>query len=549
MAEPSPQEREAWLRQVRARLAQEQESKGNGAAHKPTIEVIAGERPLAADRGMQALMTAGVKFYQRGVALVRVALVKAKNTDGEAFEVPGIVSVTDAFLGRALGQSANWRRFDKRSHKSVAIDPPPPVVKQILHMAGEWPFAPLSGIIQCPTLRRDGSLLATEGYDEATGLLLVSNVKLSTIGETRMDAEAALDLLDELLIEFPFVDGKDRSVALSMILTATLRAAFDVAPMHLVVAPRAGTGKSYLADVASMISTGDRCAVQAASPRAEETEKRLISAALSGSPIIALDNCRDLLEGDFLCQMTERPLLKLRPLGTSEQHRIPNTFTVFANGNNTRVANDVVRRTIRCALDANCEKPEERTFKSDPLAKIIADRGKYVTACLSIVCAYIAEGRPNKLPPLASYGGWSAAVREPLVWLGCADPVGTMQELHTEDPKAADQHAVFKAWKSAIGVDFDKHRRRATTKEVIQAAAPNTELREALLSVAGQRFGSDIDPTKLGQWLCRQENSIAGGCKLLVDRSDVARPRWYLVPQDSSVVSPPIPSAGDAPPM
>jgi putative DNA primase/helicase len=302
--------------------------------------------------------------------------------------------------------------------------------------------------------------------------------------------------------------------------------------MHLVVAPRAGTGKSYLADVASMISTGDRCAVQAVSPRAEETEKRLVGAALSGSTIIALDNCRDVLEGDFLCQLTERPLLKLRPLGTSDQQSIPNTFTTFANGNNTRVANDVVRRTIRCALDAECEKPEERTFKFDPLAKIAADRGKYVSACLSIARAYIAEDRPNKLPPLASYGGWSAAVREPLVWLGCADPVGTMQELHREDPKAADQHAVFSAWKSAIGVEYDKHRRRATTKEVIQAAAVNPDLREALPSVAAQRFGSEIDPTKLGQWLCHQEKSIAAGCKLLVDRSDAARPRWYLAPQN-----------------
>jgi len=228
MAEPSLQEREEWLRSVRERHAHDQEGQqhgGNGGAHKPAIEVINGQRHLAADQGLRALVAAGVEFYQRGMALVRVALVKAKNADGEVFEAPGIVSVTDAMLGRALGQSANWQRFDKRSHKTVSIDPPPPVVKQILHMAGEWPFAPLTGIIQCPTLRRDGSLLATEGYDEATGLLLVNSIKLSTIGETRMDAVAALDLLDQLLIEFPFVDGKDRSVALSMILTATLRAA------------------------------------------------------------------------------------------------------------------------------------------------------------------------------------------------------------------------------------------------------------------------------------------------------------------------------------
>jgi hypothetical protein len=359
-------------------------------------------------------------------------------------------------------------------------------------------------------------------------LVLINSVKLPPIGETRIDAEAALDLLDELLIEFPFVEAKDLSVALSMILAPTLRAAFEVSPMHLVVAPRPGTGKSYLADVASMIATGDRCAVTAAAPNTEETEKRLVGAALSGSPIIALDNCRDLLEGEFLCQVTERPLLKLRALGKSDQHRIPNVFSFFANGNNARVADDMVRRTVRCALDANCESPEKRNFKSSPLTTIAAARGKYVAACLTIVRAYIVAGRPNKLPPLPSYEGWSSTVREPLVWLGRADPVETMQELRNEDPKGAERYAVFSAWKSAIGVEYGEHRRRVTTKEIVQKADESPELRAALLTVAAQRFGGDIDPRKLGQWLGREEKGIAAGCKLLVDRSDVARPKWYL---------------------
>jgi putative DNA primase/helicase len=528
MAESSQQEREAWVRRVRERLAHDQEGQqhgGNGGAHKPAIEVINGQRHLAADQGLRALVAAGVEFYQRGMALVRVALVKAKNADGEVFEVPGIVVVTDAILGRALGQSANWQRFDKRSQKMVAIDPPAPVVKQILDMSGQWPFAPLTGIIQCPALRRDGSLLAVEGYDEATGLVLVNSVELPPIGETRAAAEAALEMLNELLVEFPFVEAKDRAVALSMILTATLRAAFEVPPMHLVVAPRPGTGKSYLADVAAMIATGDRCAVTAASPNAEETEKRLVGAALSGSSIIVLDNCRDLLEGDFLCQITERPLLSVRALGKSDKYRIPNLFAVFANGNNAAVANDMVRRTVRCALDANCEDPEKRTFKSAPLAMIAADRGRYVAACLTIGRAYSVAGRPNRLTALPSYEEWSATVREPLIWLGCADPVATMQELRNEDPKGAERHTVFSAWKATIGVG---HGRRLLTKEIVQAAANRLELREALLVVAAQRFGNDIDPQALGRWLGREEKNIAAGCKLMIDRGDVARPKWYL---------------------
>jgi putative DNA primase/helicase len=393
----------------------------------PTITVVAGERHLAADAGIAALEAAGVAFYQRDMRIVRVAMVKAKNSSGEVLEVPGIMSVTGAILERALGQSANWWRYDGRAKKDVIIDPPKPIVHQILDMAGEWPFAPLSGIIQCPTLRRDGSLLDTEGYDETTGLVLVSSLAMPTIPAkpARADAEAALALLDGLLIEFPFVDKTSRAVALSMIITPVLRAAMETAPMHLVTAPRPGTGKSYIADVASAISTGERCAVKAASPSAEETEKRLVGSALAGHPIIALDNCRDLLQGDFLCQVTERPLLSLRALGKSDQHRIPNTFSFFANGNNIKVADDMVRRVIRCALDANCESPETRTFRSNPLAMIRANRGKYVAACLTIARAYIAAGRPirGRHYRASRNGRRSSATR----WCGWAIPIQSIR--------------------------------------------------------------------------------------------------------------------------
>src|SRR3954469_25909813 len=147
------------------------------------------------------------------------------------------------------------------------------------------------------------------------------------------------------------------------------------APMHLANAPQPGTGKSYLADLASVIATGERCAVIAFSPKPEETEKRLNGAALNGRPILALDNASGTIEGDLLCQMTERPLLELRPLGTSKMVPVANTFTVLINGNNAIVAADMVRRTIVCHLDTNMEQPEMRVFQANPLSQIRTQRG------------------------------------------------------------------------------------------------------------------------------------------------------------------------------
>src|SRR5262249_47484515 len=154
---------------------------------------------------------------------------------------------------------------------------------------------------------------------------------------TREDAIAAFQVINELLDEFPFSGNTAaaRSVALSMLMTPVLRPALAPAvPLHVATAPAGGTGKSFLADLAAMIATGERWPVLTAAAREEETEKRLHGAALSGQPVIALDNCNGTLRSEFLCQVVERPRIQVRPLGTSNTVTIPNAFTLFANGNN-----------------------------------------------------------------------------------------------------------------------------------------------------------------------------------------------------------------------
>jgi putative DNA primase/helicase len=513
----------------------EQPPRAAGNAGGPKITVKAGERHIAADQGIAALHAAGVAFYQRDRALVRVCKVKARAANGDIILVPGIAAVTPAILERALGLAAQWERFDPQKNQPVRIDPPRAVTSQIIDMFGEWPFPPIAGVIGCPTLRRDGSLLADEGYDLATGLVLISAVTMPPIqgAPTRNDAVAAAGLLDELLAEFPFADPTSKSVALSMLMTPVLRGAMTVAPMHLVRAPLSGSGKSYLADTASMIATGERVAVLSAAPNPEETEKRLIGSALAGHTIIGIDNCRETLEGDFLCQVTERPLLELRALGKSDKIHVANTFVIFANGNNVAVADDLVRRTICCSLDANVENPEGREFLRDPLAAIQRNRGSYIAACITIARAYIAAGRPGKLPPLASYEGWSDIVRSSLVWLGYPDPVDTMTKARAADPVRQDRGRAFAAWRDELGVD-----RGYTTAEIIDHAEERHSydgsrtrpvIHAVLIEVAQKHAApGQIEPRRLGRWLTKQENTIAAGLKLTVDRGDIQRPRYRL---------------------
>ena len=102
-------------------------------------------------------------------------------------------------------------------------------------------------------------------------------------------------------------------------------------------------------------------------------------------------------------------------------------------------------------LDAGIEHPETRQFKRNPKQEILADRGKYIAACLTICRAYAVAGRPNLLPQLASYGEWSDTVRSALVWLGEADPVKSQGKSHADDPEASALLTVLNEWRGVIG--------------------------------------------------------------------------------------------------
>jgi putative DNA primase/helicase len=380
-------------------------------------------------------------------------------------------------------------------------------------------------------LRPDGTILSQPGYDPDTRLILVNPPIMPTMSEspTRDEALAALRLLNSLLDEFPFVDEASRSVALSELITPVVRGAMTVAPLHVNRAPAPGSGKSYILDIASGISSGQPCPVISAGSDEFETEKRLGAALLQGQAMIAIDNLNGELRGDALCQMIERPVVDVRPLGSSRLVRIASRATLFATGNNIVLVGDLIRRVLLCSLDPNMERPELRQFKGNPFDTVLADRGLYIAAALTVVRAYLAAGCPDTLPSLASFRDWSRLVRSALVWLGRADPVQTMDAARAEDPELDAMRRVFAALHDVIGLD-----RPHTAGQLKERAEQpgmngpvNPDLNEALLSVA---FGMDgINSRKLGAWLGRHRDRVVDGCKLVArEDSHNKQTAWCL---------------------
>jgi len=401
------------------------------------------------------LIQAGVEVYQRGLTLVRPIIETVDASRGRKTKVAQLRILDTVYMRDLMGRHAIWVKYDGRNKRMNLTNPPTETAATVMARAGDWQFKSIAGVISTPTMRPDGSLLMDKGYDEATGLLLVEPPPMPSIPDqpTKENALAALKLLEGLLVGFPFVDEVSKAVALSALISTVVRGAFPVLPMHASRAPTAGSGKSFLFDTVAAIAIGQLMPVMSTGPDTAEMEKRLGAAMMAGQPLINIDNISGELGGDALCQIIERPVVEIRVLGRSERVRIEARGTsTFATGNNFTIVGDLCRRVITVNLDSEMERPEFRQFDSDPVERVLANRGAYIAAALTICRAYVVAGRLNKAPRLASFEGWSDLVRSALIWLGKADPVQSMEIARAEDPERAELRALLEAWAEVIGL-------------------------------------------------------------------------------------------------
>lgn len=484
-----------------------------------SIQVRPDALHIIATDAERALIASGAPLYVRG-GIVKPVLDEMPAAHGRKTKVARLCEVDADCLTDHLSRAASWMKFNARKNDWVPTDPPRNVALTVLSRDGEWQFKRLAGVITTPTLRPDGTILSEAGYDEATQLLLLDPPTLPKIPDkpTRDDALRALEKLGTLLGEFPFANEASRAAALSALLTTVARGALSAVPMHATTAPVAGSGKSYIIDVASGLSLGDFAPVITAGRTEEETEKRLVSALLNGQAVISIDNVNGDLGGDLLCQMIERPIVSVRPLGSSKLVKVENRACVFATGNNIRLVGDMTRRVILCTLDPKTERPELRQFKNDPFAMVMSDRGAFIAAALTICRAYAVAGYPGQCRPLASFEDWSKVVRSALVWLGCVDPVETMEQARADDPDTASLRSLLRAWRTEfIGEYVTTGRAIERSKDNYNGQYTAPDLHHAMQGVAETK--GVLSAIRLGKFLSSKRGRIIDGLRF-VDSED-----------------------------
>ncbi|NQW09428.1 MAG: hypothetical protein HQ481_06040 [Alphaproteobacteria bacterium] len=342
-----------------------------------------------------------------------------------------------------------------------------------LDWRGEWHLPPLNGIASAPVLAADGAIHCAEGYDHASGLWRENVPALAGLvpdRPTRGDAIAALRLIRESFKTFCFADartvrdeatgiefvdtsmppGQDESGFIAALLTAVCRPSLHLAPAILIhAAPMsgAGAGKGLLARCISIIAFGREPHAVTSGSTAEELEKRISAELMEGSPVLFLDNLNNkAFKSDLLASaITERPA-RVRVLGRSQMVQLNASALVILTGNGLSVSEDLARRFIAIELDPKTEDPESRTFRTDIRADVTKHRVELLGALLTIW----RWGRMNEDlgagKPLGSFEQWCRWVRDPLLALGCQDPVDRVKEAKARDGRRQAVSEFFVAW-------------------------------------------------------------------------------------------------------
>ena len=495
---------------------------------KPVIRLIEGELPESVDKAEEALLTASRRYlYQRSTQIVRPIRPKVRAANSRWTYVWRLEAITKHHMIETFTRVAQFEKWDGRAQDFVVKNCPEQIAEVYLARVGQWKLPSLFGIVNAPFLRADGTTCEGPGYDPDNGLLYIPERGVFPpipTNPSKGDAEAALQRLkDRLLAEFPFVADVDRSVALSAFLTAFDRHAMATAPLHAFTSPSAGTGKSLLVDLISILLSGRLAPVIAQGHTAEETEKRIASALLASDRIVSIDNCDRELDSALLCQALTQEQLNIRLLGYSRNVEVPVMGSFFATGNNLVVASDLTRRTLLCRLDAKTEQPELRDFKNNVLEVARTERGALAIDVLTILRAWHLDRTITKTKPFGSFEDWSYRVRQPLLWLGQVDPCDSIQTVRENDPTRALLDAVLQQWAATLGT-----KNAFTVRQIIARAMIDPDFYGALMAVASSPQGPGISNDRLGRWLSKNNGKISGKFKLIRAGTNQGYPLWRV---------------------
>lgn len=412
--------------------------------------------------------------------------------------------------------------------------PPDEVLGALLNQ-GSWALPEITGIVEAPTLRPDGTILNRPGFDPQTGLMFISSAQnWEPVPESpsKDDLVRAFGWLGEPLRDFPFQSPHHRAAAMAAIITAVIRPAIaGPTPMFLFDATAPGTGKGLLANVIATIATGRRVPIISPVNDEEEMRKLIISLAMEGARMVIFDNVTKPLGGPTLEAVVTSTWYKGRMLGGNRNFDGPLRPFWGATGNNIQPRGDMARRVVPIRMASAVEEPENRQDFAHPnlLSWVGENRAKLVASALTVVRAYFAAGRPRPagLPFFGGFELWDDLVRAPLLWQGAPDILEGRREINRQDNEIMAFRTMLEAWHTSFGSD-------PRTLQMVRRATDNpsepgeSALRDALIEVAPTRDGKDWEPARIRALFRRYQGRVFGQLRLSAGDRANAGMRWSV---------------------
>jgi hypothetical protein len=478
--------------------------------------------------------------------------------------VPGIEALDRVRMRCRLSEIANFftLRKTKGGYEQVGSNPPLSLAENLLAL-GNWKLPALAGITRSPILRHDGSICATPGYDAQTRLFYCPDpaLKLPPIPDEPdpHEVDASVDMLLNLIGDFPFADVPSRANAISLLFSLLMRPVIaGHVPVAIIDAPVQGSGKTLLAMTMATIAVGSVAGESIPSKQNEdEWRKKITSILLKAGPFVLLDNVPDntTIDAPALAAVLTAYEWSDRLLGKNDSARLPARAVWAATGNNLRVAGDIPRRSYGIRLDANAERPWERTgFRIVGIEQYVArHRGELLAAAFTIIRAWYVAGQPrSQVPVMGSFEEWASTVGSVLAFAGIQGFLENLAQTRAVQDEHTQQWTIFfEVWWEKFGsvpVTVDDLCRRILTQTVME----KTAIPDVLLLQRERGEGSLR--RSLGRNLSRLSGRVFNKRKLAHAAGDTHRKvrAWQLKPQDEgnssevTPLTPPDPAANPA---
>jgi hypothetical protein len=419
---------------------------------------------------------------------------------------PQVDFIDETAMYGVIARLADWvKRTDEADFDAM---PPLSVAKDLV--ASPDPGLPiLEAVLTAPTFDRNGTLMSAPGYhrDAEAWYHELPGFSLPPVPEepTDADVDAARSLLlDDLLVDFPFVSKADKAHAVAaLVLPFVRRLIPGPTPIHLFEASTPGAGKTLLAETVAMVVTGRGAEPMTLGRDDEETRKKITSMLSLGREVVLIDNVRSGIDSANLAAALTADIWQDRLLGQNKMVRFPNRAVWLVTANNPSLSLEIARRSVRIRIEPAGDRPWQREgFKHLPLKPWVKEnRSHLVWAILVLVNAWLAGGAPAGARTLGSFEDWAGVIGGILMVAGIPGFLGNAEELY----EAADVEG--QEWREFAWAWWEQHSKAPVSAGTLLHLAKD---RDMLLTVLGSK-SERSQAIRLGKSLKANRNRTFDG--------------------------------------